>query len=223
MEISILAALIGLLAGIISALATWSIAERRIAVENVTAERAKWRKNIRAQALKAHRAILRGDEARLRSLKSEFRALLSPFDAEDRQVLERLTANGTRKKRKKRAKKFDRQISLLLKHDWEGAKLEAGSFLRRWTLEAKRHELGCDTRKGCRCRVKKDLSWRDKYRIRRVQAAVLGVSLIVALFIVACVLWNCLEHSVTKKASKHVSLDVGAYVRENPGESQGGV
>ena len=78
---------VALAAAAVSALVTWLIAQRRIAVENVTAERAKWRGEIRTLALQAHDAILHGKRAVVRRLKNEFRTLLNPFNAEDRKIL----------------------------------------------------------------------------------------------------------------------------------------
>jgi len=55
----------------LTAFVTWSIAQRRIVVENVTAERTKWRKSVRARALKVHDAILSGSEVRTFRLQQE--------------------------------------------------------------------------------------------------------------------------------------------------------
>ena len=97
METPIFIILIAVPSAAVTALAMWLIAQRRIEVENVTQERAKWRKTIRTRALKVDDAILRGNEADLRRLKSEFRALLNPFDSDDREILNCMVVAGSRR------------------------------------------------------------------------------------------------------------------------------
>lgn len=208
-EDGILVALITLMGVVITALVTWSIAQRRIAVEHVTAERTKWRKEVRMLALQVHDSILQPDEVSLGRLRSEFATLLNPFHREDREILERITEDESRQGPEERANEFTRRISLLLKHDWDRAKLEAGFFLPRWTLKAKRHGLGCDEGEGCTCRGENGLPWSDKYEVRPVPALVLAVGLLVTLCIIACVLCHCFGPSVTKDTSIQVLLDAG--------------
>ena len=43
----------------ITAFVTWLIAAKRIVIENVTQERAKWRKKVRARALLVHDAMIK--------------------------------------------------------------------------------------------------------------------------------------------------------------------
>lgn len=86
--------------------------------------------------------------------------------------------------RQKRAADFDEQVSLLLKHDWDRAKLEAGFIVGRWVLEARRWGLDWKRGKGGTRRVNMGLRWREKRRIRPVRALAL-VALISALAI-AC-------------------------------------
>ena len=152
-------ALIPAIAVVITAIVTWLIAQRRIAVKHVTAERSKWRKAIRKHAPRAHDAILKGKRVDLRRLKSKFRLLLSPLDCQDRRILKCMEVVDEPWRRKKKAKEFDKRVSLLLKHDWERAKLEAGFFLRRWILEAKRQPY----RGECK---ERRLRWQDKYSMR---------------------------------------------------------
>lgn len=157
-----------------TAVVTWSISQRRISADHITAERAKWREKIRAQALLVHDAILRGDATALSRLRSEFRALLSPFDPEDMKILDTMKVVDP-KVREKRAQRFARQISLLLKHDWDRAKLEAGFFLGRWTLTVNR--WGLDWACGIRGerRELSGLRWYEKYKIRPIRTPVLVV------------------------------------------------
>ena len=71
----------------LTAFVTWHIAQRRILMENVTAERAKWRNRVRAQALEVHDAISGRNVAKIQRLHAEFTALLNPFDCHDREIL----------------------------------------------------------------------------------------------------------------------------------------
>ena len=182
MQESIILAFIMLVGVAITACVTWLIAQRQIMARHVTAERAKWRNKIRTQALEVHDAILGGDAAKVRRLQSEFRALLNPFDCHDQAILACMTVNKSGQERENRADQFARQISLLLKHDWERAKLEAGFFLCRWVLEAKRLPLKwADGKNSCEhCTLK----YFEKYKIRTLRVLVLAIA--VAVGILAC-------------------------------------
>ena len=156
-----------------TAIVTWSISQRRIAADHITAERAKWRERIRAQALLVHDAILSGDAFALSRLKEEFRALLNPFDPEDRKILNRIEVVERPKAREEEAERFARQISLLLKHDWDRAKLEAGFFLGRWTLTVKRWGLDWARGRQGERREQSGFRWYEKYEIRPVRTPIL--------------------------------------------------
>ena len=192
---------------VITALVTWSIAQRRIAIEHVTAERAKWRKQVRTLALWVQDAILQHDEASLLRLRAEFAALLNPADRSDWEILERIRASATDQGAKRTASGFTRRISLLLKHDWDRAKLEAAFFLPRWTLEARRHGLKCDAGKGCYCRGNKRLRWSDNYDVRPLGVWLLAAIVLVPCFITAYVLWHCCRPLTAKHNSFQVLLD----------------
>ena len=187
MQESIILAVITLIGVVITAFVTWLIAQRQILAQHVTAERAKWRKNVRAQALKVHDAILCGDADKLRRLQSEFRALLNPFDCQDQAILDCMTVDESSKKRPERAEKFARRISLLLKHDWERAKLEAGFFLFRWLLKPKRLPLDWRDGGGCMRSVCRELRWGERYKIRTSGVLVLSIAGVVIVGILACI------------------------------------
>ena len=204
---SIVLAVITLLGVVITALVTWLIAQRQIVAKHVTAERAKWRRRIRVQALEAHDAILCGDEAAVGRLRSEFRALLNPFDCHDQAILACMTVDNSSQEREKRADEFDRRISLLLKHDWERAKLEAGFFLCRWVLDAKRQPLKWTGAESGERRACKGLRWCEKYQIRPVGALVL-VIVVVAVGILACLWCDRSQMPMDQGATTRVPTDV---------------
>ena len=169
----------------LTAVVTWLIAQRRIAVEHVTAERAKWREKIRTQALLVHDAILCGNAAAVVRLKCEFRALLNPFDPEDHKLLECMKVDESPNAHKTTAEDFTRQVSLLLKHDWDRAKLEAGFFLGRWTLDAKRWGLDWALGKSGERRAREGLRWYEKHKVRPVRTTVLLI-VILGVGLIAC-------------------------------------
>lgn len=173
--IPLVVALIALAGVGFTAIVTWSISQRRIAADHITAERAKWRDRIRVQALLVHDAILSNDAIALSRLRDEFRALLNPFDPEDRKILNGIKVVEPTKVREEEAERFARQISLLLKHDWDRAKLEAGFFLGRWTLTVKRWGLDWTCGKRGERREQNGLRWYEKYKVRPVRTPVLIV------------------------------------------------
>ena len=135
-EQAILVALIALTGVVVTALVTWLIAERRIVTEHITSERATWRDRIRQKALEVHDAFVEGatSGAALVRLRMEFRALLNPVDDDDRAILRCIATVASDKCEKCRAEEFATRVALLLKHDWDRAKLEAGFPPCRWFL-----------------------------------------------------------------------------------------
>lgn len=143
MELKIVLSFITLFGVVATAFVTWLIAQRRLMGEHVTAERTKWRKKIRKKALEVHDVIVSGKIDEALKLQNEFRVLLNPFDQSDHEILRCIDAKGSEADRESRARDFARSISLLLKHDWDRAKLEAGLFPSRWFVKAKRISLEC--------------------------------------------------------------------------------
>ncbi len=75
------------LAALLTALAALQTNERRIKIENVTAERARWRAEVRRKALAVHRAAMEGNGERISELLLEFTLILNPFDPKDLEIL----------------------------------------------------------------------------------------------------------------------------------------
>ena len=134
-----LAALIGAVGGVVGAVLTWLVGQHRILAENVTAERAKWREKIRQKAVTVHHALMCGglSERALPRLRLEFSLLLNPHDEFDRAILSCIDVVPRGHCRKFRAADFESRVSLLLKHDWDRAKLEAGFPPRAWLFRVK--------------------------------------------------------------------------------------
>jgi hypothetical protein len=126
---TVVAAIVGLIAGVLGALiAGWVSrrnSERTIQIDNVTKERAKWRDTIRAKALQMHRRARSGksvDELRL-----EFALNLNPSDEEDSAILQAIEnlSECQDGELNLRLTSLSKRVALLLKHDWERAKREA--------------------------------------------------------------------------------------------------
>ena len=116
---SILTFVGGLIAGFITML----IAERRIQMKNVTQERAKWRKQICEKSADVFSALISRNRSKLNQLRYELTILLNPFDREDKAILQDISLAKVGKE-ETQARNFSKRIALLLKDDWERAKLE---------------------------------------------------------------------------------------------------
>lgn len=109
--------------------------ERKIQIENVTQERAKWREQIRVNAIKVHRVAskisLEGENPSLVELRMVFELLLNPHDPEDVAILKCIEELDDSKEPARRLPEFSKRLALLLKHDWERAKREAKPWWAR--------------------------------------------------------------------------------------------
>jgi hypothetical protein len=115
-----------IVAGIVAA---WT-AQRKIGIENITQDRRAWREKVRAKSLAVHDAIMSRDNELLDKLRAEFRTILNPEDKDDGAIVSciSLPEEGNEIER---AEEFAERIALLLKHDWERVKLEAGPLVMR--------------------------------------------------------------------------------------------
>jgi hypothetical protein len=118
---SVIAALVGAFVALRSS-------ERRIAIENITQERAKWREKIRCSAAEVAAALTAQDAAGLAKAKLALSLLLNPTDPDDRAIINVVSGDDLGATR---AEEFHIHVSLLLKHDWERAKKESTSLLPR--------------------------------------------------------------------------------------------
>jgi hypothetical protein len=112
-----------------AAVAVWTT-QKRISIENITQDRRAWREKIREKALMVHDALIARDEQVLNRLRSEFRALLNPRDPDDNEIISCIEPPSEGKEFE-HADEFAERVSLLLKHDWERVKLEAGPLIMR--------------------------------------------------------------------------------------------
>lgn len=121
------------LAALVTALVALQNSERNIKLGHVTSERAKWRDRVRKKALQVHRAAVTDNTTRLAELHLEFTLILNPIDPdkEDEQILNTIRELDTERNKEAKLAEFADRVALLLKHDWERAKLEAEPFWKQ--------------------------------------------------------------------------------------------
>ena len=151
MEVNLIVGFLGAIIGaVIVAISTQAVTQRRIQMENVTKERAKWRDRIRRHTSEVHKVLMMSGDShfkrqKLYRLKNIFRVLLNPGDCEDRKILKLIDPDcecdpefaelrnlACGRSCKERAEQFGELISYLLKHDWERAKEEIKHPLFQW-------------------------------------------------------------------------------------------
>ena len=152
---STMIALVGFGAAFVSSLVTWLNVRRQIKAKYITNERAKWRDEIRMLTRKALKAILdkkysEGNKE-IKCIQNRLRILLNPFDCQDQAILDCMTNATLGQNSEEQADEFSKRISLLLKHDWERAKDEAGFLWCRCKSSPKRRPLECYG-KCCACK-----------------------------------------------------------------------
>ena len=113
----------GVVAAVVSGLVALRNNERKIAVENITQERTKWREKIRVINKEAIKAFSEPEKSlKLKAIQSELRLVLNPLDKHDLDIIKELDSCETDSECQEI---FTLRLSLLLKHDWERAKQEA--------------------------------------------------------------------------------------------------
>ncbi|MDY0384729.1 hypothetical protein [Trichlorobacter sp.] len=121
------------LAGLIAGLVAIRASERKIQIENVTQERAKWRAKIRELSLAVHQSATTGNNARLGELVLEFSLVLNPLHEEDQAIPELIYQLTNTSEKSNLLLEFRERVALLLKHDWERAKHESFSWFNKNT------------------------------------------------------------------------------------------
>ncbi|MEJ5029730.1 hypothetical protein [Comamonas sp. MYb69] len=122
---------------LVAALVTLRTSERKIQVENVTAERAKWRTAMRVLAANLTKAAQSKDCDQVLHLCNQLELNLNPFDNEDQALVIAARNLADPNKLEEHTKEFCTRMALLLKHDWDRAKREAKPWFHR-SSEARR-------------------------------------------------------------------------------------
>jgi hypothetical protein len=115
----------GVVAGLVAGLTTLRTTERKIAIENITQQRQLWRNNVREKCIEAVESFSKNDTPRILKLYIEFQLILNPQDVNDKSILDTLWDMQSKNADSEIVVELSEKLSLLLKHDWERAKLEA--------------------------------------------------------------------------------------------------
>lgn len=118
---------------IVTAIVAWRSTERRIQIENITQERAKWREQIRTQSQLVHEAATRRNLRNIAEARLAFTLLVNPFDSQDQAILICIDRLKETEGLSSNLRQFADRVAYLLKHDWERAKAESKPwfFFRR--------------------------------------------------------------------------------------------
>jgi len=131
---------------LVSGFVSLRASERKIQIENITQERAKWREKIRLNAQKVHQSAsvtaVEGGKTPLSELRMVFELLLNPNDPEDVAILRCIERLSGCAEPEKRLPEFSKRVAYLLKHDWERAKQEAKPWWWRPLKHPRRQNLG---------------------------------------------------------------------------------
>lgn len=119
-------------AGLVGALIALRNSERKIQVENVTGERAKWRAAMRELAADLAASAQAQNQQKVVLLSGQLELNLNPFDEEDKALVTSARNLASGEKLDEHTREFWGRMALLLKHDWDRAKREAQPwFFRR--------------------------------------------------------------------------------------------
>lgn len=113
------------IAGLVAALISLRTNERKIHIENITQERAKWRASMRELADGIIKAATTHDSQIVTLQCSQLSLNLNPFDAEDKALILVAQQLANPVGLDSRVQEFTDRMALLLKHDWDRAKREA--------------------------------------------------------------------------------------------------
>ncbi|WP_085276212.1 hypothetical protein [Pseudogulbenkiania subflava] len=119
------------MAALVAALVSLRTNERKINIENVTQERAKWRGAIRALADGLVKATREGDNQAIEYFCTQLSLNVNPFDNEDKGLIQAVKQLTTTENKDYQLSEVIDRISLLLKHDWERAKRESRPWFFR--------------------------------------------------------------------------------------------
>lgn len=113
------------LAALIAALVSLRTNERTLSLQYITGERAKWRDKIREKAVTVFDAAAKEDAEAIRRCRFEFSHLLHLGDPPDDEIIQNLETLESHPDDESALDDFRVRISLLLKFEWDRAKLEA--------------------------------------------------------------------------------------------------
>ncbi|MDH5573840.1 MAG: hypothetical protein OEY89_18895 [Gammaproteobacteria bacterium] len=118
----------GVVAGLVAALVALRTSERNIVIENITKQRQVWREKVRDLALRINDTYQRNEKSTLQGYYIELQLILNPNDKNDLSILDTLWEMINEERSSNLNIVLSEKLALLLKHDWERAKLEAKPF-----------------------------------------------------------------------------------------------
>lgn len=118
----------GIFGSLITLLFTRYDNDKSIIIQNVTQERQKWRKKIRALVVAINKNSLNGNWQKVAEARAQLQVLINPYDANDKDIINRLVSLEFCKDTST-LQEFNDSISRLLKHDWERVKKETNFFI----------------------------------------------------------------------------------------------
>jgi len=113
------------IAALIAALVSLRTSERKINIENITQERAKWRGAMRELSGSIVKATYAEDFRRVKILCSQLTLNVNPFHKEDQLLIRATELLINSEDKESQIKEFTERMALLLKHDWDRAKRES--------------------------------------------------------------------------------------------------
>lgn len=137
-------------AGLVAGLVTLRTSERKIAIENITQQRQLWRERIRSLSQNIKKSYKAGNKDELNEFYIEMQLLLNPNDEDDKSILDTIWEMIEEPGSTKKDIVLGEKLSLLLKHDWERAKLEAKPVWYRYKkIKRKSYDAFTFKRNGC--------------------------------------------------------------------------
>lgn len=121
----------GVIAGIVAGFVTLRTSERNISIENITKQRQVWRDKIRSLTININSSYSKHEHATIKLYYTELQLLLNPDDDNDKDILDTVWGMQEEEFIENLDIELSEKVALLLKHDWERAKLEAKSPIIR--------------------------------------------------------------------------------------------
>lgn len=125
----------GFLAALIAAIVSFRKNERKLSLQYITGERAKWRDKIREKALEVFEASKKQEPETIKKCYFEFSHLLHLGDPLDDEILEAIKSLESKPDDNEKLNEFRIRVSLLLKYEWDRAKAEANPIILHKPLE----------------------------------------------------------------------------------------
>lgn len=115
------------IAAVVAGFVTLRSNDRKIAAENIIQQRQMWREKIRSISVKICSSYTSNEYHQIPKYYVELQLLLNPTDPDDIDILETVWSMKEAGSGEKLDIVLGEKLALLLKHDWERAKVESKS------------------------------------------------------------------------------------------------